>query len=376
MERKDNYTKSNRILSALKAMEENFSKEDIAKIREIAKKANGLIGTGTELKKAGFSAELITSPLPVMIIKKGNKKFALVNKKYVDKPDFVEGDIAGGLMESIEATINEMTHTHFANKINSVWDNGGETADRYTVVMKDGAGLGLSDNPDHPQGFSQWDDGVKPGSHLGKKITFQKLPPKVQKHVLSRLSDAYESVGLEDQEGKNSELVEVKIDDPDLVRQIDEWSKIKLRIKELEEEAKKLAKLIPFEKELVQTLESIIKPLNESMAQTDKYMVSFKSWSQEQPKPRYSEAFKLALTKVNKQTQKVLLDALAEVTNVAKVSASVDVTKLETLELEEGIKDKIVQAVKRLKDKFKSLLGEVRKLTMLTKELGKIASQK
>jgi hypothetical protein len=78
-----------------------------------------------------------------------------------------------------------------------VYDNGGETADRYTVVPQgpdyrerngDQMMLGLSSNPTSPQGVSQWSSGQE-GPHLGKKIPFNKLPPEIQKHVLRRLSE-------------------------------------------------------------------------------------------------------------------------------------------------------------------------------------------
>ncbi len=68
-------------------------------------------------------------------------------------------------------------------------------ADRYTVVLDDALWsaapgyspmLGLSDDPDWPLGFSQYSDGV-PGRHLGRRIRFRGLPPRVQEHVARRL---------------------------------------------------------------------------------------------------------------------------------------------------------------------------------------------
>lgn len=85
----------------------------------------------------------------------------------------------------------------------SVYDNGGVTADRYTVVPE-GAGwhpvrnrygkwqytaLALNDYPTHPTyGFSQCVECVK-GRHLGKKIAFASLPENVQKHIMYRCED-------------------------------------------------------------------------------------------------------------------------------------------------------------------------------------------
>ena len=78
----------------------------------------------------------------------------------------------------------------------AVYDNP-EFADRYTVVL-DRAGwstsapnlhpsLGLSENPDSPQGFSQFSECFL-GDHLGRKIEFEDLPENVREHVRRRLS--------------------------------------------------------------------------------------------------------------------------------------------------------------------------------------------
>jgi hypothetical protein len=80
----------------------------------------------------------------------------------------------------------------------TVYDNGGKTFDRYTIVLHgkewvERGGLttmlGLSHNPTHPQGFSQFTSGT-PGAHLGKKITFSRLPKNIQDHVRARLEPA------------------------------------------------------------------------------------------------------------------------------------------------------------------------------------------
>jgi len=84
-------------------------------------------------------------------------------------------------------------------EIKSIWDNGEESADRYTVVLKpDGStfppllpGLGLSDNPDQPQGVSMWTE-VREGKHLGKKLKWNDLPASVQKHISKRLTESAE----------------------------------------------------------------------------------------------------------------------------------------------------------------------------------------
>lgn len=80
----------------------------------------------------------------------------------------------------------------FINTIKSIWDNGGETLDRYTVVLdvpwRDGSdtyeALAVASEPG---AFSQFCE-AKPGRHLGKKIKFEDLPLGVVKHLYERLS--------------------------------------------------------------------------------------------------------------------------------------------------------------------------------------------
>ena len=86
------------------SINENFSNDDITKIKGAVESASSFMGIGSELKKLGMKYDFSTSPLPVYMIKKGSKTFVLVNKKYAEKPDFVVGTTAGGLLEG---TVNE-----------------------------------------------------------------------------------------------------------------------------------------------------------------------------------------------------------------------------------------------------------------------------
>ena len=71
-----------------------------------------------------------------------------------------------------------------------IYDNGGESWDRYTAVymnakLPDGSyeARGMSAKPFHPQGFGQM-GAAKCGKHLGKRISFDELPADCQKLVL------------------------------------------------------------------------------------------------------------------------------------------------------------------------------------------------
>lgn len=82
-------------------------------------------------------------------------------------------------------------------KIIGIYDNGGKTLDRYTVVIDNTTDdpmhdmLGLSEGSD---GFSQWtsgqwfkgSDGVR-NTHLGKRIRFEDLSGPTQKHIALRV---------------------------------------------------------------------------------------------------------------------------------------------------------------------------------------------
>lgn len=95
--------------------------------------------------------------------------------------------------------INEVVEKYLSEAKESfdVYDNGGKTADRWTVVsasdlknkMPNGMVdmLSLSENPGSPNGVSMYGQG-QVGNHLGKKIKFSSLPKEVQDHISSRYS--------------------------------------------------------------------------------------------------------------------------------------------------------------------------------------------
>ena len=83
-------------------------------------------------------------------------------------------------------------------KVIGIYDNGGETFDRYTVVYDVYETnipseemllcLGMSENPFHPQGFCQHSS-CQDGAHLGKSIELTDLPADCQKAVEQDLKD-------------------------------------------------------------------------------------------------------------------------------------------------------------------------------------------
>lgn len=104
-----------------------------------------------------------------------------------------------------------------------VFDNNGESFDRYTIIDNQGEMLGLSDNATHPQGFSQYSgncvdnymfvsfgyawrrqcdvkkvikhqlpriiEEFKTDGNIGKYIPFESLPADIQKHAIDRFKN-------------------------------------------------------------------------------------------------------------------------------------------------------------------------------------------
>ena len=68
-----------------------------------------------------------------------------------------------------------------------IYDDGGETIDRYTMIMPDGEAWGFSENPYHPQGVGQYVgnlSNLRTFSHLGKPVkSIMDLPEQARKFV-------------------------------------------------------------------------------------------------------------------------------------------------------------------------------------------------
>lgn len=79
--------------------------------------------------------------------------------------------------------------------IKAIYDDPG-AFDRYTIVLTekyikhDGntyhTMIGLSENPSHLLGVSQFSEG-QIGKHLGKKLNWNNLSKSIQNHIISKL---------------------------------------------------------------------------------------------------------------------------------------------------------------------------------------------
>ncbi|MCX6304392.1 MAG: hypothetical protein NT040_05455 [Bacteroidetes bacterium] len=73
-----------------------------------------------------------------------------------------------------------------------IFDNGGKTVDRFTLINNWGEVFGFDENPFNPLGFgqfcgniSQWQS--KATKHLGRKISFDALTKEAKEFVKDRI---------------------------------------------------------------------------------------------------------------------------------------------------------------------------------------------
>ena len=84
------------------SVNEGISPKDMDTIKSAVTSASSFMNIGAALKKTGLRYYFATSPMPIYIVQdKSGNRVGIVNKKYADKPDFVHGDTAVGVMESM-----------------------------------------------------------------------------------------------------------------------------------------------------------------------------------------------------------------------------------------------------------------------------------
>lgn len=99
-------------------------------------------------------------------------------------------------IDEIEPRIKNTIIVDGKRKVCRIWDNQGETLDRYTIAFKgyrlEGYGmvypyLASSKYPFHS--FGQHGEGKEflTGKHLGKRVSFESLPEDVQKFILQSI---------------------------------------------------------------------------------------------------------------------------------------------------------------------------------------------
>jgi len=99
-------------------------------------------------------------------------------------------------MPDLFPTIEDLGSSGYLFRIQ---DNGGATADRYTVVFCDGTYIGMSSNPTHPLGFSQAGEDCDPlyleteaEEERGVDLSLGDLPEDLRQHILDRTNSSFE----------------------------------------------------------------------------------------------------------------------------------------------------------------------------------------
>lgn len=92
-----------------------------------------------------------------------------------------------------------LTQSEIGEYLFRIVDNGGATADRYTVAFSDGDYLALSENPSAPWGgVSLWCEGIDPAwmeseVEEGRAVClgWGDLPERIRAHILGRLNQGF-----------------------------------------------------------------------------------------------------------------------------------------------------------------------------------------
>jgi len=94
-----------------------------------------------------------------------------------------------------------------------VYDNAGESFDRYTIFTPDGSVYGMSENANMPNGFNMYigdDTEIKKGSHLGKRL--KSVPQSIEKAVMNRIYETFAKGGLTEHGLRVGDKIEKKLD--------------------------------------------------------------------------------------------------------------------------------------------------------------------
>ena len=95
------------IKNITKSLTEGKYDADLDKIETAVKNASSFMNVGAELKKAGIKYDFSTSMIPMYTVKVSGNKIAIVNKKYAAGAEREVKDIAIGLLEGVNESVNE-----------------------------------------------------------------------------------------------------------------------------------------------------------------------------------------------------------------------------------------------------------------------------
>jgi galactitol-specific phosphotransferase system IIB component len=97
------------IKNITKSLTEGKYDADLDKIEAAVKNASSFMNVGAELKKAGIKYDFSTSMIPMYTVKVSGNKIAIVNKKYAAGAEREVKDIAIGLLEGVNESVDMNT---------------------------------------------------------------------------------------------------------------------------------------------------------------------------------------------------------------------------------------------------------------------------
>ena len=138
----------------------------------------------------------------------------------------------------------------------------------------------------------------------------------------------------------------------DLESKIDEFGTLSDKIDKVKKELSELSnRYKEIEGELRPTLEQLTIQ-NKKSIQTKKYLVTLKRMGYNRDNFKYKESFEESLTKVNKQTKKVLEDILQSTKTVSRVVSTIGVQRMNEISIKSMLK-KLVSPFKKLFSRLK-----------------------
>lgn len=138
----------------------------------------------------------------------------------------------------------------------------------------------------------------------------------------------------------------------DLESQIDEFGILSDKIDRVKKELSELSnRYKEIEGELRPTLEQLTIQ-NKKSIQTKRYLVTLKRMGYNRDNFKYKENFVESLTKVNKQTKKVLEDILLSTKTVSRVVSTIGVQRMDEISLKSMLQ-KLVSPFKKLFSRLK-----------------------
>ena len=154
----------------------------------------------------------------------------------------------------------------------------------------------------------------------------------------------------------------------DLESKIDEFGILSDKIDKVKMELSELSNRY---KEIEGELRPILEQLtiqNKKSIQTKRYLVTLKRMGYNRDNFKYKESFVESLTKVNKQTKKVLEDILQSTKTVSRVVSTIGVQRIDEISLKSMLK-KLVSPFKKLFSKLKLNIKRIDDLNEVLKRM-------